>query len=102
MIEGEDEEDEDQPRQMGMEWETGQEELFPNYEEEFSLMGAARDAGSDLLTQALSLTDLPPSSSSSSKEGLLSPKYATLHPPPPQDGRGGGRGTGGPGDGMLE
>jgi len=71
MIE-EDEGDEDQPAEMGMEME----ELFPRYAEEGEdlLLGGGRGPGGDLLTQALSLTDLPP------RKEELSPRYATLQP----------------------
>ena len=90
-----------------MEWEVGDShQLFVRYGEESGedfLLGAARVTTGDLLTQALSLTDLPPSSSSSRKEEVISPKYATLHPAQPQEDRGGGVRLGGrPGDGMLE
>merc|ERR1712203_1127455 len=61
MIEDEDEEDEDQPGEMGMDWEGGESDLFPRYEEggQDFLLDGGRGPGGDLLTQALTLTDLP-------------------------------------------
>ena len=97
MIEDEDEEAEDQPGEMVMEWDGEAGNLFP--EEDF-LLAAGRGPGGDLLTQALSLTDMPPSSSR--KEGLLSPRYATLQPAAAVDGREPGELQGRAGDGMLE
>lgn len=81
MIEDEDEEDEDQPGEMGMDWEGGESDLFPRYEEEGQdfLLDGGRGPGGDLLTQALTLTDLPPTGGR--KEESLSPRYATLQPP---------------------
>ena len=81
MIEDEDEEDEDQPGEMGMDWEGGEGDLFPRYEEEGQdfLLDGGRGPGGDLPTQALTLTDLPPPGGR--KEESLSPRYATLHPP---------------------
>ena len=81
MIEDEDEEDEDQPGEMGMDWEGGEGDLFPRYEEEGQdfLLDGGRGPGGDLLTQALTLTDLPPPGGR--KEESLSPRYATLQPP---------------------
>ena len=81
MIEDEDEEDEDQPGEMGMDWEGGESDLFPRYEEEGQdfLLDGGRGPEGDLLTQALTLTDLPPPGGR--KEEPLSPRYATLQPP---------------------
>ena len=92
----EDDESQDQPDEMGMEWEGGEAaELFPRYadDEEDFLLVADRGPGSDLLTQALSLTDLPPTGGRK-EEGPLSPRYATLQPAVREGGR--------PGDGVLE
>ena len=98
MIE-EEEEEEDQPGEMGMDWEGGEGDLFPRYEEEGQdfLLDGGRGPGGDLLTQALTLTDLPPPTSGR-KEEPMSPRYATLQPP----SGGSGEERDGRADGMLE
>jgi hypothetical protein len=95
MIEEDDDEEEDRPGEMDLEWEGNEGELFLARdgfieEEEDFLLEAGR-AGGDLLTQALGLTEVAGGRKGPASPGPSPPHYAALQPAMP-----GGR------DGMLE